>query len=71
MKKDLIIELSIADRGLPSELAKLHLDTNGQLSTKQLSIIESEISKASDCTICGEFAGFNGEAMCEEHEKFE
>ncbi len=70
MNEDLVRELSFAERGLPSELAKLYFDTNSKLSRKQLAIIESEISKASDCTVCGHFSGFDGEEMCEEHENY-
>jgi hypothetical protein len=70
MNEDLIRELSLAELGLPSKLAKLYFDTNSKLSSKQLAIIESEINKASDCDVCGQFSGFDGEEVCEEHKSY-
>lgn len=71
MDDDLIYELSLADKGLASELAKLYLDKGEKISPKQLAVIQQELVKASYCDICGTFAGFDGESMCEDHADFE
>lgn len=71
MDNGLVYELSLADKGLASELAKLYLDKSGKISPKQLGVIQQELVKASYCDICGTFAGFDGESVCEDHADYE
>ncbi|WP_421714201.1 hypothetical protein [Alteromonas stellipolaris] len=67
MDEDLVYELSLTDKGLASELAKLYSDKSGQISPKQLGKVQQELDKASDCDISGSFAGFDDENVCEDH----
>lgn len=59
-------DLSIANEGAASGIAKLALDGRS-LSEKQIAVLERAIANASTCIICGEYAGFDGDEYCEKH----